>query len=450
MKKRQALSAVLATAMVASLGMTAAAATDVAANDLAYKGELEIMHYSTSEESEGNGGSDGFRTVLAAWDEAHPDITLNQNVLANAEYKTQIATLAAAGDLPDVFLLQGMNTKDWAKQGLVYDLTDAIKASPYYNDYVQNYFTPFTDGDSIYGYPVLTGGTCTVVIYDKAMWKDAGFDAFPTTWEDVEKASEYFNEQGITTVAFGNGGKWQANSDFLSTLGNRYTGPDGFLSLINKGGAAFTDEAFVKALTEMQHLFTETSIFNEDFNAVTNEDAREYYISGDAAAFIGGNWDESYIWATLKESDEEKWNNMGFAVLPQPADATEAPTSQNIGLGYAVAISSKVAEDPDKLAAAIDLAQEITGPAFASYVAENYALGGLTKVGDVDLSSFDQITQDFYNYSYVDTEPCEIYDSYITNAVWDVLNTDLQTMMNGEMSPEDVAANAQKAYEENY
>lgn len=435
MKKRQALSAVLATAMVASLGMTAAAATDVAANDLAYKGELEIMHYSTSEESEGNGGSDGFRTVLAAWDEAHPDITLNQNVLANAEYKTQIATLAAAGDLPDVFLLQGMNTKDWAKQGLVYDLTDAIKASPYYNDYVQNYFTPFTDGDSIYGYPVLTGGTCTVVIYDKAMWKDAGFDAFPTTWEDVEKASEYFNEQGITTVAFGNGGKWQANSDFLSTLGNRYTGPDWFLSLINKGGAAFTDEAFVKALTEMQHLFTETSIFNEDFNAVTNEDAREYYISGDAAAFIGGNWDESYIWATLKESDEEKWNNMGFAVLPQPADATEAPTSQNIGLGYAVAISSKVAEDPDKLAAAIDLAQEITGPAFASYVAENYALGGLTKVGDVDLSSFDQITQDFYNYSYVDTEPCEIYDSYITNAVWDVLNTDLQTMMNGEMSP---------------
>ena len=450
MKKKQVLSTVLATAMIASLGVTASAATDVAANELAYKGELEIMHYSTSEESEGNGGSDGFRTVLAAWDEAHPDITLNQNVLANAEYKTQIATLAAAGDLPDVFLLQGMNTKDWAKQGLIMDLTDTIKASPYYNDYVQNYFTPFTDGDSIYGYPVLTGGTCTVVIYDKAMWKEAGYDAFPTTWEDVEKAAEYFNGQGITTVAFGNGGKWQANSDFLSTLGNRYTGPDWFLSLINKDGAAFTDEAFVKALKETQHLFNETDIFNEDFNAVTNEDAREYYISGDAAALIGGNWDESYIWATLKESDEEKWNNMGFAVLPQPADATEAPNSQNIGLGYAVAINSKLADDPDKLAAAIDLAQEVTGPAFASYVAENYALGGLTKVGDVDLSQFDQITQDFYNYSYVDTEPCEIYDSYITNAVWDVLNTDLQSMMNGEIAPEDVAANAQKAYEENY
>ena len=32
----------------------------------------------------------------------------------------------------------------------------------------------------------------------------------------------------------------------------------------------------------MQRLFTDTKIFNEDFNVVTNEDAREYYISGDA------------------------------------------------------------------------------------------------------------------------------------------------------------------------
>lgn len=434
--------------MAASMGLSAAAATDVAATDLAYKGELELMHYSTSEEADGNGGSDAFRTTIANWEAAHPDITLNQNVIANAEYKTEIATLAAADDLPDVFLLQGMNTIAWADQGLVMDLTDTIKASPYYDQYNQAYFTPFTVGDKIYGFPALTGGTCTVVIYDKQMWKDAGFDTFPSTWEDVEKASEYFNEQGITTIAFGNGGQWQANSCFLSTLGNRYTGPDWFSSLIAKDGAAFTDDTFVAALKETQHLFNETSIFNEDFNAVTNEDAREYYISGDAAAFIGGNWDESYIWASLQDTD--KFDQMGFAVLPQPADATEAPNSQNIGLGYAVAINPKVAEDPDKLAAAIDLAQELTGPAFASYVAENYALGGLTKVDDVDLSGFDQITQDFYNWSYVDTDACEIYDSYIDSAVWSVLNTDLQTMMNGEMSPEDVAANAQAAYEENY
>ena len=124
--------------------VSAFAATPVAATELAYKGEITLMHFSTSEESEGNGGSDGFRTTIANWQAAHPDITLTQDVLANAEYKQIIATRASAGDLPDVFLLQGMNTISWANGGLVMDLTDIIKASPYYADYNTAYFTPFT------------------------------------------------------------------------------------------------------------------------------------------------------------------------------------------------------------------------------------------------------------------------------------------------------------------
>ena len=451
---KKLVSLLLAVMMLASIGFAFAEekeAPAVAASTLEYKGELELMHYSTSEESQGNGGSDGFRSVIAAWEAAHPDIKLNQNVLANAEYKTQIATLAGANDLPDVFLLQGMNTIAWAEAGLVLDMSDIIKASPYYADYNSAFFAPFTTPDGkIYGLPALTGGTCTVVIYDKAMWKEAGYDAFPTTWAEVEKADEYFEAQGIDTIAFGNGGQWQMNSDFVSTLGNRYTGPEWFSSLIAKTGAKFTDEAFVAALTETQRLFKDTKIFNEDFNAVTNEDAREYYIAGEAAAFIGGNWDESYIAAVLKADNEEKFNNIGFAVLPQPADATKAPTSQNIGLGYAMAINPKLAEDPAKLAAAIDLCYELTGPAFSNFVAKYYALGGLTKVADVDLSNFDAITQDFYKWSYVDTETCEIYDSYINSAVWSVLNTGMQAMCNGEKTPQEVANETQAAYEANY
>lgn len=451
---KKLVSLLLAVMMLASFGFAFAEEKEapvVAASTLEYKGELELMHYSTSEESQGNGGSDGFRSVIAAWEAAHPDIKLNQNVLANAEYKTQIATLAGANDLPDVFLLQGMNTIAWANANLVLDMTDIIKASPYYADYNSAFFAPFTTPDGkIYGLPALTGGTCTVVIYDKAMWKEAGYDAFPTTWAEVEKAAEYFEAQGIDTIAFGNGGQWQMNSDFVSTLGNRYTGPEWFSSLIAKTGAKFTDEAFVAALTETQRLFKDTKIFNEDFNAVTNEDAREYYIAGEAAAFIGGNWDESYIAAVLKADNEEKFNNIGFAVLPQPADATKAPTSQNIGLGYAMAINPKVAEDPAKLAAAIDLCYELTGPAFSNFVAKYYALGGLTKVADVDLSNFDAITQDFYKWSYVDTETCEIYDSYVNSAVWSVLNTGMQAMCNGEKTPLEVATETQAAYEANY
>lgn len=411
---------------------------------LAYKGDLSLMHFSTSEESEGNGGSDAFRTILAQWKENNPDVKLDENVLANAEYKTQIATNASANDLPDVFLLQGMNTKTWAEQGLILDLSEYVKNSPYASQYDNSKFYPFTNEDKIYGFPVLTGGSCTAVVYDAELWKEAGFEKFPETWEEVMKAKEYFDTIGIDAFAFGNNGQWQANSCFLSTVGDRFTGAEWTYSLIEGKGAAFTDEEFVKALQFTQDIF-QSGVFNADFNAVSNEDAREYYISGDAAAFIGGNWDVSYIQSSLKDTD--KYNTTKFAVIPQPEGATGSYNSQNTGLGYAIAINAKVAEDPDKLAAAIDLAYELTGPDFAEYVSSNYALSGLTKPTNLDLSAFDQWTQDFYKWSYIDTVGCEIYDSYIDNSVWGVLNVDLQTLMNGDMTAEEVAANVQAAYD---
>ena len=418
-------------------------------SQLAYSGDLSIMHYSTSEESQGNGGSDGFRTMIAEWKEANPNINLVENVLANDEYKTQIATLAGAGDLPDVFLLQGMNTKQWAKEGLIMDMTQIIKDSPYSADYNTAMFTPFEDDGKTYAIPALTGGTCTVVIYDKQMWKDAGYEKFPTTWDEVLKAKDYFAEQGIDTIAFGNSSKWQANSCFMSTVGALYTGNDWYKSIIDKTGAKFTDPAFVDALKFTQEAF-KSGVFNADFNAIKNEDAREYYISGDAAAFIGGNWDVSYVMATLLEADEEKYNNIGFATFPTPANATALTNAQNIGMGYGIALNPKLAEDPDKLAAAVDLAYKLTGADFSNYVASKYALSGVTKVKDVDLSAFDQVTQDFYNYSYVDTNTCEIYDSYVNGAVWDIFNTQLQDMLNGDVDPQTVAEKTQEAYEANY
>ncbi|MCX7709852.1 MAG: ABC transporter substrate-binding protein [Clostridia bacterium] len=460
------LATMLAVSMLAGCGKTAAPAEapkaeapkteaakteapkadDTKAGKLAYKGEISIMHFSTSEESQGNGGSDGFRTTLANWIKAHPDIKVNENVLANDKYKPQIATLAAANDLPDVFELQGMNTKAWAKQGLIMDMTDIIKKSPYADKYDQSKFYPFVADGKTYGLPVLTGGTCTVVVYDSKAWKEAGFEKFPEKWEDVLKAKDYFQSKKKDTIAFGNSGKWQMNSCFLSTVGDRFTGSDWFHSIVEKKGAKFTDKAFIDALKFTKDAFA-SGVFNKDFNAINNEEAREYYINGSAAAFIGGNWDVSYIQATLK--GKPLYDTTKFAVVPQPAGATASTNTQNIGLGFAMSINNKLAGQADKLAAATDLCYELTGKPFAEYVGKKYALGGLTKA-DVDLSAFDQFTKDFYNYQYVDTKPVDIYDSFVSSAVWDVLNTDLQSMTNGKITPEEVAAKAQKAYESNY
>ena len=50
----------------------------------------------------------------------------------------------------------------------------------------------------------------------------------------------------------------------------------------------------------------------------------------------------------------------------------------------------------------------------------------------------------------VDTNACEIYDSYVNGAVWDIFNTELQDMLNGDVDPKIVAEKTQAAYEANY
>ncbi len=417
-----------------------------AAAGLAYTGEINLMHYSTEEEAKGNGGADGFRTMLAEWKEANPGVTVSENVLANTDYKNQIATLAAAGNLPDVFLLQGMNAVQWAKEGLILDLTDSVNNSPDKANYVMDYFAPYTVDGKIYGIPVLTGGTCTAVIYNSELWKEAGFDSFPKTWDEVLKAKDFFDKKGIATVGFGNKDGWQANSTFLTVMGNRFTGQDWTESIITRSGAKFTDPEFVEALKFTQDIFA-SGLFNQDFNAIDHYTARELYVNGQCAAYIGGNWDVSDVGVALKENDPDLYAKTKIAVIPQPANAKGAENTQAFTVGYALAINSKVAEDPDKLAAALDLCYKLTGQDFADFVSNKWALSGLTKPAKVDLSKFDQYTQDFYNYSYVDTTPCYVYDSYLSGDIWGQLNPDLQAMMNGDMTPEQVAQNVQKVYE---
>jgi len=428
---------------------TTEAATEeaaVAGGELAYKGDIEIMHYSTAEEENSkNGGATAFRYAISQWEAAHPDVTLTQNVLANKDYKPKLDTLAASDSLPDVFMLQGMNTKNWADQGLILDMTDAIKASPYYDKYNTDYFYPFTVGDKQYAIPALTAGTCCQVLYNKEIFKAAGFDEFPTTWKELIDAQDKIKEQGVDyVISFANGDAWQLNSCFISTLGDRFTGPDWTHSLIENTGAKFTDPEFVSALQATKDIFG-SGIFNPDFNSASQQAGNDYYVAGKSASVICGNWDATYVYTN---ADPELIANTGIAVLPQPDGATASQNTHDIGIGYGLAINAKVAEDPDKLAACLDLIYEITGPTFADYVAENFALTGLTKTADVDLSKFDQFIQDTYTFN--DNPACEIYDSYIDSAVIGVLNQDMQAMLSGQMEPADVAAEAQAEYDSVY
>ena len=465
--KRKAASLILATAMTMSLlagcgstaSTTATEATTQAAEttesvateatttesaEVTYKGEITMMHYSTQEEIDGgNAGATTLVNTVDNWVAKHPDITLSQNVLANKDYKPKIATLAASDSLPDVFFLQGMDAQSFSDQGLILDLTQYVDASPYKDKYDMSKFYPFTKDDKYYAIPAMQDGSCTLVAYNAKAWEAAGYSEFPKTWDEVISAQSKLEEQGYKyAVSFANGDAWQGTSIWLSTFGDRFTGSDWTFSIIENTGAKFTDKVFVDALQATNDVLN-SGVFNPDYNSASQQVGNDAYVAGLSAAAVGGNWDAAYI---KGNADQELIDNTKFAVLPQPKGATGSENTHATTMGYGLAINAKVAEDPEKLAACIDLIETLSGPEYADYLAENFAAKTMCAAGEIDLSKFDQWDQDMYNY--YENPGCSVYDTYIDASVMGVMNSGIQAMLNGSKTAEELAAEIQAKYEE--
>ena len=87
--------------------------------------------------------------------------------------------------------------------------------------------------------------------------------------------------------------------------------------------------------------------------------------------------------------------------------------------------------------AAIKLLFKTCGYEYSEFFVENYGLDAPCII-DVDLSSFDQLTQDYMALT-TQTSLTPIYDILMEGAVIDVMNSGIQDLFNGAMSPEDLA-----------
>ena len=73
------------------------------------------------------------------------------------------------------------------------------------------------------------GGTRTTLVFSQTsgeLWEEAGYDEFPSSFEEMLSADEKFNEMGIDTISLGNTAKWFAVSYFTDALAYNYCGED--------------------------------------------------------------------------------------------------------------------------------------------------------------------------------------------------------------------------------
>ena len=371
-----------------------------------------------------------FWAMADKFEELNPHVTIEYNMSDQADFHQKIMALSAADNMPDIFDTKGSWVQTFYDNKLMSDLTDDIEV----NLYRSGIFKPFTRDGRIYVLPTQFLIT-SVGYYNKALWKEAGFDRFPDNWDDVFKADEYFKSQGIVTIAHGNKDRWPYESCIISALGDRFTGADWTESIIlNDGKARFTDPEFIECLRLSQRIAT---LFNPDFNAITNGVADALFATGKAASTWEGSWTVNYF---IEEADPELFENIELTLLPQVPNQKGASNAVSGGTGWGVSINSKL--EGASREAAVEFIKLRTGEEYCKLFMADIGMPSQIDVPIADKSSMTSLAVK-YNEWAAGVELVPIYDIQMDGAVIDKMNVRLQDLLAGTATPEEVAAEIQ-------
>lgn len=137
-----------------------------------------------------DGNEDNLATIVDAFEDANPDITVDVTTLPYADYGTALQTDLAAGTVSDVFDIEYANYASYQANGVLAPLT-VSNPDAYRQSLLEAYST---DGTSY----ALPSSFSDVVLYYNADLFDAAGVEYPTndwTWADEKAAAEKLTDQ---------------------------------------------------------------------------------------------------------------------------------------------------------------------------------------------------------------------------------------------------------------
>lgn len=233
---------------------------------------ITIMHNWTIED----GKAVAMRRVLENFRATHPDVIVEEEGLSTDGLKARLRTLAAADEMPDLFVMwPGAMTKDFVRGDLLQPIDNMLDSKPEWRDhFIPHALDDFTVDGKTYTVPMNLAPT-SIIYYNNALFDKHGVKV-PTTWDELVIAINRFNEEGVIPIALGNKSNWVVQSTIFSTLADRITGTDWFMRAINQEGAAFTDPEFIRALELLQSLGT-MKAFQPGFNSIDDNQMMQLF-----------------------------------------------------------------------------------------------------------------------------------------------------------------------------
>lgn len=155
----------------------------------------------------GDGGDNqkAYENVIAAFEEANPDVTVNAEFVNTNDYDNVLKTRLSGGAGPDVYGFDPKNLTDFIQDGFAADLssTDFLGRL---NEAAALEATRDSGGEGAYYVPISQSGNG--IIYNTALFEQAGIGEIPQTYTELKDAAAKLSDAGIVPFAMSAQDSW--------------------------------------------------------------------------------------------------------------------------------------------------------------------------------------------------------------------------------------------------
>jgi multiple sugar transport system substrate-binding protein len=150
-------------------------------------GELEMWERS-------GGNAPMVDALVAAWNEANPDRTINLTYIPHAEMVPKLAQAIASGDVPDLMGLDLIYGPQFASAGQLEDITALIGDDPLLETIPEGHRTVATWDEALFGVPLYAD--VSVLFWNKDLFREAGLDPEvpPTNLTELHDMAAQIND----------------------------------------------------------------------------------------------------------------------------------------------------------------------------------------------------------------------------------------------------------------
>jgi multiple sugar transport system substrate-binding protein len=238
---------------------------------------------------------------FARYMEEHPNVTIERTYIGFADLKQRLLQGAAAGDLPDVVVIDNPDHQAFSSLGVFEDITDRVSEWGQADNYFEGPWFSTTFQDRNYGIP--DNSNCLVLWYNTALLQEAGLEP-PTTWEELTAAAEALTEGDRFGMAVSAIKSEEGTFQWLPFLWA--TGED--LATIDSEGGRRALQLWVDMV--------ESGTMSQGILGWDQQDVRTQFQNGRAAMMSNGPWQ---IPVLQDESPDLEWSVVTLPVDKQGA-----------------------------------------------------------------------------------------------------------------------------------